>query len=286
MTLSLDALAREAGVDAGHPTLSRERPFLDHWASHLLDARDPQRARWLRLELDQIARNRTIAREVARFAPLDGARVLDVGCQLGALPVALAELGAAVTGVDVDDALLAGARLRAGCYGARADFARAEAEALPFDDNTFDVVTFVDVIEHVRDPRAAVRELARVLRPGGTLYLFGPNRLSPANLRADPHYQLFGVSVMPRWMGELYVTRVRSFPRYEVGVLPVGSRVARWLRDDGMRVVHSPADDAERWWRARVSSDAGVGLARLWGHLRTSAASLFRLVAVKGPSLV
>ncbi len=285
MTSSLDDLAREAGVDPSHPALTRERPFLDHWCRALLDPRDPQRARWLRLELDQIVRNRTIAREVASRRPLDGARALDVGCQLGALPVALSELGALVTGVDVDDALLDGARLRAGCYGARATFARAEAEALPFADASFDVVTFVDVIEHVRDPRRAVRELARVLRPGGLLYLFGPNRLSPANLRADPHYQLFGVSLMPRWMGELYVTRARGFPRYDVGVLPVGGLVARWLRDDGLRVVHSPADDAERWWaeHAPVALRRAVPLARLWGSARTSTASLFRLVAERPP---
>ena len=283
MTLTLDSIAREGGVDLSHPTLLRERPFLEHWARALLDPRDPQRARWLRLELDQIVRNRTIAREVARFAPLDGARVLDVGCQLGALPVALSELGADVTGVDVDDALLEGARLRARCYDATATFARAEAEALPFADASFDVVTFVDVIEHVRDPRAAVKELSRVLKPGGTLYLFGPNRLSLANLRADPHYQLFGVSVMPRWMGDLYVTRVRGFPRYEVGVLPVGSVVARWLARDGLRVVHSAADDAELWWSARAPGvlQRASPIARLWGHVRTSAASLFRLVAVK-----
>ena len=283
MTLTLDDLAREGGVDPSHPTLARERAFLEHWASKLLDPRDPQRARWLALELGQIVRNRTIADEIARFASLDGARVLDVGCQLGALPIALSERGARVTGVDVDDALLDGARLRAECYGASVSFARAEGESLPFEDASFDVVTFVDVIEHVRDPRAAVRELARVLRPGGTLYLFGPNRLSPANFMADPHYRLVGVSAMPHWLGELYVTRVRRFPRYEVGVLPVGGVVARWLARDGLRVTHSAADDAERWWseRAPKSLHGMARVARLWGHARTSAASLFRLVAVK-----
>lgn len=283
MALSLDSLAREGGVDPSHPTLLRERPFLEHWAQTLLDPRDPQRARWLRLELDQIVRNRTIAREVARFAPLDGARVLDVGCQLGALPVALSELGADVTGVDVDDALLDGARLRARCYDATATFARAEAEALPFADASFDVVTFVDVIEHVTDARAAVRELARVLRPGGVLYLFGPNRFSPANLRSDPHYRLAGVSALPPSLGRWYVTRVRGFPRYDVGVLPVGGRVARWLTDDGLTLVQTPADEAERWWRSRSPGWAAgaTPLARAWGKARESFASLFCLVARK-----
>ncbi len=280
MSAALDALARAAGVPLDHPVLVRERPFLDHWAATLLDPRDPQRPRWLALELDQIVRNRSIATEVSDFARLDGAEALDVGCQLGALPVALAERGARVTGVDVDDGLLDGARRRCDCYGAAATFVKAKAEALPFEDARFDVVTFVDVIEHVDDARAAVRELARVLRPGGVLYLFGPNRFSPANLRSDPHYRLAGVSALPHDLGRWYVTRVRGFPRYDVGVLPVGGRVSRWLRDDGLRLVQTPADDAERWWRGRAIP-WGVAGARLWGKARESFASLFRLVAVK-----
>lgn len=284
MELTLDALAREAGVDPAHPALARERDFLAHWCRALLDPKDPQRARWLRMELEQIARNEAIAAEVARFVALDGAAVLDLGCQLGALPIALAARGARVTGVDVDAALLEAAALRVRGHGASVTLVRAVGEALPFDDARFDAVTFIDVIEHVDDPRKTLRELARVLRPGGTLYLFGPNRLSPTNLRADPHYQLAGVSAMPRALGRWYVTRVRGFPRYDVGVLPVGGLVARWLAADGLRVTHSAADDADAWWRARAPSWAagGARAARLWGHARTSLASLFRLVAVKG----
>lgn len=283
MELTLDALAREAAVDPANPVLQRERAFLEHWCRALLDPKDPQRARWLRMELEQIARNRAIAAEVSRFVRLDGASVLDVGCQLGALPIALSERGASVTGLDVDPGLIEGATLRARCYGAEVSLVRATGEALPFEDARFDAVTFVDVIEHVRDPRAAVREIARVLRPGGTLYLFGPNRLSPANLRADPHYQLAGVSVLPEALGRFYVTKVRGFPRYDVGVLPVGGVVARWLAQDGLRVTHSAADDAARWWRARAPRWMAPAepVARAWGGARTSLASLFHLVAVK-----
>lgn len=261
---------------------SPDAAFLSYWREHLVDPHDPQRDRWLALERDQVRRNRAIAAEVSRFARLDGARVLDVGCQAGALPVALAERGAEVTGVDVDAALLEGARLRAEGHGVRATFCVARAEALPFDDARFDAVTFVDVIEHVDDARRAVAELARVLRPGGVLYLFGPNRFAPANLRRDPHYQLAGVSAMPTWLGRWYVTRVRGFPRYEVGVLPVGSVVRGWLRDEGFTVIDSPEHEALRWCDARAP---GVGaardVARWWGRARTSVAPEFRLVATR-----
>jgi ubiquinone/menaquinone biosynthesis C-methylase UbiE len=283
MTHSLDALAREANVPTDHPVLLRERAFLEHWVATLLDPSDPQRTRWLQLELDQIVRNRTIAREVASFASLSGAHVLDVGCQLGALPIALSELGAHVTGVDVSDALLSAAQMRSQCYGATATFVRAEAERLPFADHSFDVVTFVDVIEHVSRPRDAVRELSRVLRPGGLLYLFGPNRFSPSNLRSDPHYNLAWVSAMPHAMGDFYVRRVRRFPKYEVGVLPVGGVVAQWLREDHCTLVHTPADDAQSWWNRSVPPwlHPHAGPARFWGNCRLNFASLFRLVARK-----
>jgi hypothetical protein len=56
--------------------------------------------------------------------------------------------------------------------------------------------------------------------------------------------------------------------------------VERWLRAAGLRLVQTPADDAERWWRGRAIP-WGVAGARLWGKARESFASLFRLVAVK-----
>lgn len=254
--------------------------FLRYWAASLLDPGDPQRERWAALERAQIARNEGIAAELARFVSLRGRRVLDVGCQTGALPIAMSRRGAGVTGVDVDERLLAGARIRARGHGVSPEFRVAAAEALPFADASFDAVTFVDVIEHVADARAAVREIARVLRPGGTLYLFGPNRLSPSLLLSDPHYRLAGVSAMPRRLGELYVTRVRGFPRYDVGVLPMGGVVERWLARDGLAVVDSARDDAARWWDARAPGLPALrGAARLWGAVRVSAAPLFRLVA-------
>lgn len=286
--MELDDLAREAGLDPAHPAFAAERPFLERWCATLLDPRDPQRARWMRLEHAQVARNAAIADEVAGFVTLPGRAVLDLGCQTGALPIALASRGARVTGVDVDEALLEAARLRARGHGAAVDFVCAAGEQLPFAADSFDAVTFVDVIEHVRDPRATVREIARVLRPGGTLYLFGPNRLSPANFWSDPHYRLTGVSVLPHACGRWYVTRVRGFPRYDVGVLPVGGLVARWLRAEGLRVTHAAADDAARWWHARTPPALGFAtpLARRWGDLRTSFAALFRLVAVKAGGAV
>ena len=257
-----------------------DEEFLRYWAEALLDPGDPQRLRWAALERAQIARNEGIADEVARFVSLRGRRVLDVGCQTGALPIALSRRGACVTGVDVDEKLVDGARLRARGHGVSPTFQVALAEALPFADASFDAVTFVDVIEHVADARAALRELARVLRPGGTLYLFGPNRLSPSLWLSDPHYQLVGVSALPHWLGELYVTRARGFPRYDVGVLPIGGVVERWLQQDGLTVIDSARDAAARWWDNHLPGFAGGrGLARLWGAVRVSAAPLFRLVA-------
>ncbi len=66
------------------------------------------------------------------------------------------------------------------------------------------------------------------------------------------------MSALPHGLGRWYVTRVRGFPRYDVGVLPVGGRVSRWLRDDGLRLVQTPADEAERWWRARAPAWGGA----------------------------
>ncbi|MDI9847076.1 class I SAM-dependent methyltransferase [Rhodoblastus sp. 17X3] len=100
-----------------------------------------------------------------------GARVLDVGCGDGALVCVMASRGAEATGVDPDPAMLAAARSRAASEGVRAAFVEGRVERLPFPDASFDVVFSVTVLCFTRDAASSVRELARVLRPGGRLVL-------------------------------------------------------------------------------------------------------------------
>ncbi len=226
------------------PQDSVEREFLAFWAEKLLDPRDPQNKRWLGLEMQQITRGREFAEKLGALMPLRGARVLDVGCQTGGLAIALARAGAEVTGVDVDATLLEAAAIRARCHGVSSvRFEVCKAEGLPFADARFDLVTFVDVIEHVERADEALAEVARVLAPGGLLWLQGPNRFSPRWLARDPHYQMTGISVLPPSIGRWYVTRVRGRPRYDVGVFPVGARVVQRLERLGLR-VESPAKPA------------------------------------------
>ncbi len=102
---------------------------------------------------------------------LAGVYVLDVGCGDGALVCAAASRGAEATGVDPDPAMLAAARTRADKDGITAAFLEGRIERLPFPDAAFDVVVSITVLCFVPDASVAVREMARVLRPGGRLVL-------------------------------------------------------------------------------------------------------------------
>jgi ubiquinone/menaquinone biosynthesis C-methylase UbiE len=100
-----------------------------------------------------------------------GIRLLDAGCGDGALVCAAAARGAEVTGVDSDPAMLAAAQGRAANAGVRAIFLEGRAERLPFPDASFDMVSSITVLCFVPDAGGALREMARVLRPGGRLVL-------------------------------------------------------------------------------------------------------------------
>lgn len=107
-------------------------------------------------------------------APLTGKRVLEFGCGIGAYVRAIRRYTPHVVGFDIEVERLRAARA-SGLEGLLA----AAAEQLPFADAAFDVVFSNEVLEHVADDRAACREIARVLRPGGRAVIFVPNRLYP-----------------------------------------------------------------------------------------------------------
>ncbi len=102
---------------------------------------------------------------------LRGARVLDVGCGDGSLVCAAAERGATAYGVDADPAMLAAASARMERAGVEATFLEARLESLPFADAEFNVVVAVIVLCFLADAAGAVREMVRVLRPGGCLVI-------------------------------------------------------------------------------------------------------------------
>lgn len=112
--------------------------------------------------------------EFLRRAGLNPAfsRVLEIGCGKGAILDQLQKAGFLVTGVDLDAAALAH------CRAAHADLpvAVASGDTLPFNEHSFDAVLSFDVFEHIRDSDRHLREVRRVLKPGGCYFLQTPNK--------------------------------------------------------------------------------------------------------------
>ncbi|HEY2318731.1 MAG TPA: ubiquinone/menaquinone biosynthesis methyltransferase [Solirubrobacteraceae bacterium] len=106
---------------------------------------------------------------VAAVDPQPGQRVLDVATGTGMVAFALARRGAEVTALDQSEAMLAVARHRTPPARGRVEFVTGEAEHLPFADGSFDALTFTYLLRYVDDPAATIRELARVVRPGGRI---------------------------------------------------------------------------------------------------------------------
>ncbi|WP_176591671.1 bifunctional 2-polyprenyl-6-hydroxyphenol methylase/3-demethylubiquinol 3-O-methyltransferase UbiG [Sphingobium sp. EM0848] len=108
------------------------------------------------------------------FRPLSGKRAIDVGCGAGLLAEPLARMGATLTALDAAEENIAVARAHAEGQGLTIDYRATPVEQL--DASGFDLVTSMEVIEHVTDPAAFVRALATKLAPDGLMILSTPNR--------------------------------------------------------------------------------------------------------------
>ena len=136
-------------------------------ASAMLHKLGPVRLKYIRDRIDQHwqidERSRT---------PLEGKSALDVGCGAGLLAEPLSRLGASVTGIDAAPEVIAVARDHAASMGLEIDYRVTAVEKI---DGQFDLVTSMEVIEHVADPAAFVNSLAWRLAPDGLLILSTPN---------------------------------------------------------------------------------------------------------------
>src|SRR3954447_9419361 len=133
----------------------------------MLHKLNPVRLKYLRDQIDQHWQGDECSRR-----PLEGRTALDVGCGAGLLTEPLARLGANVTGIDAAPEVIAVAGEHARAMGLQIDYRAADVLAV---EGWFDLITCMEVVEHVADPAAFVTALAKRLAPDGLLVLSTPN---------------------------------------------------------------------------------------------------------------
>lgn len=160
---------------------------------------------------------------IAARANLRGARVADVGCGGGLLSETLARAGAQVTGIDLGEKVIEIARLHLHESNLQIDYrVQSSAELAAAEPESFDAVCCMELIEHVPDPAALVRDLAQMLKPGGQLFMSTINRTPAA----------FGAAIV----GAEYVMRMLPRGTHHYAQFLKPSELARLLRNAGLEL--------------------------------------------------
>jgi 2-polyprenyl-6-hydroxyphenyl methylase / 3-demethylubiquinone-9 3-methyltransferase len=182
--------------------------------------------------------------------PLEGLALADIGCGGGILAEALAQLGASVTGVDPSPNNIAVAQRHAQKSGLEIDYRNITAEALAESGASFDIVTALEVIEHVEGPRAFVATLSRLVKPGGLLFLATIDRTLKSFALA-----IVGAEYILRWVP-------RGTHSHDKFIRP--EELAGWLRLAGLREIDRAGmtfQPLTRQWRRSSDTDVNYLMA-------------------------
>ena len=160
---------------------------------------------------------------IDNIAPVAEKKVLDVGCGGGILSESLAQRGAEVTGIDMGDAPLGVAKLHQLESGLSINYQKSTAEDFAKNhENAFDIVTCLEMLEHVPDPSSVINACAKMVKPGGAVFFSTINRNPKAFLLAI--------------VGAEYVLRMLPRGTHEYGKFIRPSELANWSREADLQV--------------------------------------------------
>ena len=163
---------------------------------------------------------------VDQRAPLKGRTVLDIGCGGGLMAEAMASRGAKVTGIDLSEGALKVARLHLKESGLPVEYRHVSAESLAAEQpGHFDVITCLEMLEHVPDPGSVIRAIAAMLKPGGQAVFSTLNRTPKA----------FAMAIL----GGEYLLRLIPAGTHEYAKFIRPSELDAWARGAGLVHRHS-----------------------------------------------
>lgn len=227
-------------INMNSTALKEQSEFYDaHWKS--FEYANPYKLRRASVILDALARTR-----------LREPRILDLGCGAGWMTSILGQFGP-TTGVDFSPATIAHATDR---YD-HVRFVLGDACHAPLEDCSFDVIVSQEVIEHIEDQEAGIRELHRLLAPGGYLILTTPNATTFYSMKGE-QWRNYAVQPIEKWLN---IASLRQLVRTHFEILSIQTVIF------GVGVKNSYRISSSRRL-AKVLEK--LGLARYWDEVRSS----------------